>query len=103
KRKMSQGILRDVGRVGKPRRRTGAGAAIVGVISDTHGLLRPEAAAALRGCDAIVHAGDVGKAQVLDELRAIAPLTVIRGNVDKWADDLPDSEVLALCGRHFYV
>ena len=100
---MSQGILRDVGRARKPLRRTGARAALVGVISDTHGLLRPEAAAALRGCDAIVHAGDIGKAQVLDELRAIAPLTVIRGNVDKWADDLPDTEVLALGGRHFYV
>lgn len=76
---------------------------IVGVISDTHGLLRPEAAAALRGCAAIIHAGDVGKPEVLDELAALAPLTAIRGNVDTWATDLPDSEVLSFAGRHFYV
>ncbi|HEX6997407.1 MAG TPA: metallophosphoesterase family protein [Gammaproteobacteria bacterium] len=75
----------------------------VGVISDTHGLVRPEAKAALHGCDALVHAGDIGRPEVLDELRALAPLTVIRGNVDKWARDLPDTEVLAFEGRHFYV
>ena len=76
---------------------------IVGVISDTHGLLRPEAKAALAGCDAIVHAGDVGKPDVLRELEAIAPLTAIRGNVDKWADTLPDSAVLEIEGRYLYV
>jgi uncharacterized protein len=75
----------------------------IGVISDTHGLMGPEAIAALRGSDAIVHAGDVGKPEVLDALRTLAPLTAIRGNVDHWARDLPDREVLTLAGRHFYV
>ena len=75
----------------------------IGVISDTHGLLRPEAKAALRGCDAIVHAGDIGKPEVLDQLAELAPLTAIRGNVDTWAADLPDTAVLTLDGRQFYV
>ena len=63
----------------------------MGVISDTHGLVRPEAAAALRGSDLIVHAGDVGKPDVLDALREIAPVYAVRGNVDRgeWAADLP--------------
>ena len=63
----------------------------LGVISDTHGLLRPEAAAALHGCDLIIHAGDVGNAAVLDGLRSIAPTFAIRGNVDtgSWAARLP--------------
>lgn len=78
-------------------------AKVIGVISDTHGLLRPEAKAVLEGCDAIVHAGDIGGADVLEELRAIAPLTAIRGNVDGWAKSLPDAEVLELEGRHMYV
>ena len=63
----------------------------LGVISDTHGLVRPEALAALRGCDALVHAGDVGKPEVLEELRRLAPLTAIRGNVA----DCGDGEVRA--------
>lgn len=75
----------------------------VGVISDTHGLLRPEAAEALSGCDLIIHAGDIGKPAVLDELRDIAPLTAIRGNIDKWADDLPDTEVIEVAGRYIYM
>jgi uncharacterized protein len=75
----------------------------IGVISDTHGLLRPEATAALRGCDAIVHAGDVGKPEVLEQLAELAPLTAIRGNVDTWAVDLPDTAILTLDGRRFYV
>jgi putative phosphoesterase len=75
----------------------------LGLISDTHGLLRPEAAAALEGCDAIVHAGDVGNAGVIDGLRALAPLTVIRGNIDRWAEALPDTEVLDFEGRLIYV
>ncbi|MEX3772912.1 metallophosphoesterase family protein [Pseudomonas sp. MYb118] len=65
----------------------------VGVISDTHGLLRPEAAAALQGCERIVHAGDIGSREILDQLQAIAPLTVVRGNNDleaAWAVGLPD-------------
>ena len=65
----------------------------VGVISDTHGLLRPEAVAALQGCERIVHAGDIGSREILDQLQAIAPLTVVRGNNDleaAWAVGLPD-------------
>jgi putative phosphoesterase len=63
----------------------------VGLISDTHGLLRPEALVALDGSDAIIHAGDIGSRGVLDALRAIAPLTVVRGNNDHgaWAEALP--------------
>ncbi len=63
----------------------------IGVISDTHGLLRPEAIAALEGCDRIIHAGDVGSADVLQQLRRIAPVVAVRGNVDKgrWANALP--------------
>ena len=76
---------------------------LVGVISDTHGLLRPEARQALLGSDAILHAGDIGKPEVLEELRTIAPLTVIRGNVDKWAETLPDTESVELGGRRFYL
>ena len=65
----------------------------IGVISDTHGLLRPEAKAALMGSDYIVHGGDIGDAAILSELAAIAPLTVVRGNNDKgpWAEAVPDT------------
>lgn len=68
----------------------------IGLISDTHGLLRPEAAAFLRGADAIVHAGDIGSPAVLEALRAIAPLTAVRGNVDRgpWAEAVPATEIL---------
>jgi putative phosphoesterase len=76
----------------------------LGVISDTHGLVRPEALAALRGCDALVHAGDVGKPEVLDELRPLAPLTAIRGNVDSWAlGDLPETAELTIAGARLFV
>jgi putative phosphoesterase len=75
----------------------------VGVISDTHGLVRPEARTALRGCDALVHAGDIGKPEVLEQLRELAPLTAIRGNVDKWSADLPDTAVLTVDGMQLYV
>jgi putative phosphoesterase len=66
------------------------------VISDTHGLLRPEALEALRGAELIVHAGDVGDAAILDALRELAPLYAVRGNVDRgaWAMRLPRSELL---------
>ncbi len=78
---------------------------IVGVISDTHGLLRPEAVEALRGCAHILHAGDVGAAGVLEELRKIAPVTVVRGNVDTgaWALGIPHSEVVEFEGVSIYV
>lgn len=68
----------------------------VGLISDTHGLLRPEAIAFLRGCDCIIHGGDVGSAAVLAELSALSPLTAVRGNNDAgaWARRLPHSSAL---------
>lgn len=64
----------------------------IGVISDTHGLLRPQAVAALRGCDAIVHAGDIGGPGILDALAGIGPVTAVRGNNDRgaWAAALPE-------------
>jgi putative phosphoesterase len=63
----------------------------LGVISDTHGLLRPRAVQALRGCDALLHAGDIGSLEILDALRSLAPVTAVRGNNDTsaWARDLP--------------
>jgi putative phosphoesterase len=72
----------------------------IGLISDTHGLLRPEALAALRGCDALVHAGDIGPAEVLHRLQEIAPLTVVRGNNDRadWARALPHTALLPVDG-----
>lgn len=66
----------------------------VGVISDTHGLLRPEALAALEGCERIIHAGDIGSVDILDQLALIAPLHVVRGNNDldaPWAEHIADS------------
>ncbi len=65
----------------------------VGLISDTHGLLRKEAVKALRGSELIIHAGDVGKAEILEELKKIAPVVAVRGNVDtaEWADELPET------------
>ena len=68
---------------------------VVGLISDTHGLLRDEALRALDGCDLIVHAGDVGNPEILEALKALAPLVVVRGNIDKgaWASALPVTAV----------
>jgi putative phosphoesterase len=68
----------------------------VGLISDTHGLLRPEALAYLAGCDHIIHGGDIGNAAILDQLAALAPLSVVRGNNDSgpWARDLPETLLL---------
>ncbi len=78
---------------------------LIGVISDTHGLLRPEAVAALRGVEHILHAGDVGDSAILDALREIAPVTAIRGNVDVSGAcaELPATEVVELGGRLFYL
>jgi putative phosphoesterase len=77
----------------------------VGVISDTHGLLRPAARAFLVGCDYIIHGGDIGSARVLEELAAIAPLTAIRGNIDTgpWARSLRDTELIRLGDVFAYV
>jgi uncharacterized protein len=78
---------------------------ILGVISDTHGLMRPEAVEALRGCDRILHAGDVGGPEILEVLARIAPVSAIRGNVDtgRWARTLPDSGVLEVAGVSIYM
>jgi putative phosphoesterase len=78
---------------------------LIGVISDTHGLLRPEALAALRGVDHILHAGDVGDPEIIGTLRTIAPVTAIRGNIDTHGDCalLPDTEAVELGGRLFYL
>jgi putative phosphoesterase len=82
-----------------------AAARLVGVVSDTHGLLRPEAVRALRGVERIVHAGDVGSASVLEELRAIAPVVAVRGNNDRgaWAAVLPATEAVEIGGALLYV
>jgi uncharacterized protein len=78
---------------------------LIGVISDTHGLLRPEALAALRGVEHILHAGDVGNAAVLESLREIAPVTAIRGNVDVSGAcaELPATDVVELSEKLFYL
>ena len=77
----------------------------IGVISDTHGLLRPEATDALHGSELIIHAGDVGAPGILEALTRIAPVVAVRGNVDTapWATALPATEVVEVAGRHLYV
>lgn len=77
----------------------------IGLISDTHGLLRPQALAAMHGCAAIVHAGDVGKPEILAALREVAPLHAIRGNIDTapWAAALPDELDVTIAGIHLHV
>ncbi|HUK14108.1 MAG TPA: metallophosphoesterase family protein [Thermoanaerobaculaceae bacterium] len=78
---------------------------LVGVISDTHGLLRAGALAALAGCERIVHAGDVGSPDVLARLAAIAPVTAVRGNVDveQWARELPETAAVEIGGTWIFV
>jgi putative phosphoesterase len=78
---------------------------VIGVISDTHDLLRPEAVDALRGAEAIVHAGDVGDPLILEVLRGIAPITAVRGNVDRGelARELPSTAILDGGGTRVYV
>jgi putative phosphoesterase len=77
----------------------------VGLISDTHGLLRPEARAFAGGCDYIIHGGDIGSAAILDELSALAPLIAVKGNNDlqPWAAHLPESEMIRVGGVFIYV
>lgn len=77
----------------------------IGLISDTHGLLRAEAIAALRGSDHLIHAGDIGNADILQRLSAIAPLTAVRGNNDvgDWADAVPETQQIELRGARIYV
>ena len=77
----------------------------IGIISDTHGLLRPEAVERLAGVDHVLHAGDIGSADVIDGLRRLAPVTAIRGNVDRgdWAVAYPATARVTLAGRTFYL
>jgi putative phosphoesterase len=77
----------------------------IGIISDTHGLLRPEAERGLTGVDHIIHAGDIGRPEIVDALRRIAPVTAIRGNVDigEWARQYPDTTLVRLAGNSIYV
>ncbi len=78
---------------------------VVGVLSDTHGLLRPTVVAALQGVDLIVHAGDVGGVNILPRLREIEPVVAVRGNVDHgpWLLDLPETEVVTVGAASLYV
>ena len=76
----------------------------IGILSDTHGLLRPEVLEALQGCSAILHAGDVGGPEILEKLAAIAPVTAVRGNTDgAWAEELPASVQVTLGGVRFFM
>ena len=77
----------------------------IGIISDTHGLLRPEAERRLAGVDHIVHVGDICRPEIVDALRRIAPITAIRGNVDngEWAREYPDTTLLRLAGKSIYI
>src|ERR1043165_8059854 len=77
----------------------------IGIISDTHGLLRPEAERGLTGVDHIVHAGDIGRPEIVDALRRIAPVTAIRGNVDsgEWAREYVDTKVVNLAAKSIYI
>jgi len=77
----------------------------VGLISDTHGLLRPDAVEFLRGCDRIIHAGDIGHCRILDELAAMAPVTAVRGNNDHgpWAERIAEAEFLQVGEVTIYV
>ena len=79
--------------------------ASVGLISDTHGLLRPEALVALRGSDLIIHAGDVGTPEIIEQLYALAPVVAVRGNIDKgdWASRLPSTAVAEAGSALIYV
>lgn len=76
----------------------------IGIISDTHGLLRSQVAEALKGCEAILHGGDINNADILDQLNKIAPTYAVRGNNDKeWAQDLPETVIIELFGLRFFM
>jgi putative phosphoesterase len=78
---------------------------LIGVISDTHGLLRPEAVKALEGVELIIHAGDIGDRRILRKLERLAPVHAVRGNTDRgdWAAHLPHTRVVEVGGVHLYV
>jgi hypothetical protein len=80
-------------------------ASLIGLISDTHGLIRPEALAALKGSDLIIHAGDVGNSAIIERLRVVAPVVAVRGNVDKgdWASQLPMTATVQAHSALIYV
>ena len=80
-------------------------AKLIGLISDTHSVIRPQALAALKGVDLIIHAGDIGKPEVLQALETIAPLVAIKGNIDKdgWAKSLPETKALKIGAAQLYV
>jgi hypothetical protein len=90
---------------GDPRYTAGKSPRKIGLISDTHGLLRDEALQALSGSDLIIHAGDVGDSNLLDALRKIAPVIAVRGNIDtaEWAKSLPETTVLEAGSANIYV
>jgi putative phosphoesterase len=100
-------IIDDIRMGRKPMRRRAATrrGGFIGVISDTHGLLRPEALVALDGAELIVHAGDVGSQAVLDELGRLAPVVAVRGNNDRgaWVDALPETTAITIAGARVYV
>jgi putative phosphoesterase len=77
----------------------------IGVISDTHSLVRPEVITAFSGVGLIIHAGDIGDADVLEQLGAVAPVIAVRGNNDRgdWARHLPETEAVEIMGRRFYL
>lgn len=89
----------------QPKRRKSEGRHELGIISDTHGLMRPEAIKALAGVTLIIHAGDIDTPEVLEALRAIAPVVAVCGNNDKgnWAQALPETEVVEVGGVALYV
>lgn len=76
----------------------------LGIISDTHGLLRPEAVVFLQGCNRILHGGDIGNGEILAQLSSIAPVTAIRGNNDKgaWAEAIPETKLFEFGGIYVY-
>ena len=77
---------------------------LIGILSDTHGLLRREVIDGFEGVDHIIHAGDIDNKQVIDRLEEIAPITVVRGNADKeWAEYLPETATVELLGNKIYV
>ena len=78
---------------------------LIGIISDTHGLVRPEVAEAFSGVDLILHAGDIGTTEVMEELRSIAPIMAVRGNNDKgtWANAIPETEVVQIGSVRIYM
>lgn len=76
----------------------------IGILSDTHGLVRPEVMDALQGCEVILHGGDINKQKVLDQLATIAPVYVVRGNNDKeWAEHIPETLELEVCGLKVFM